>query len=175
MDEPRAEAVIANMAGAAQPSFDGQGWLVVLNWFVMTAGFFLAVMLAGKLAWDLWACRHFDRWREPATVLRRIFLYLSLAAVLRFGAEAASLWGWNPNDPSATLAAAQAKRLLDPVSATLAWVAFGTFFLAYRSLVEQLRKRPLPLRMWATIPQLKKPAIVVVLCLLASIGVVTTR
>ncbi|SFP98680.1 hypothetical protein [Sphingomonas rubra] len=47
--------------------------------------------------------------------------------------------------------------------------------LAGRSLIAQLRREPLPVDMWATMPQLARPALVVVLCFIAAIGVVLTR
>ncbi len=176
-DAALVERVFTNMvtASPAPPSFDGQGWLVALNLFVMTAGFCLTLMLAGKLVRSMWRNRYRDRIRDPVTILRLSVLAFAFAGVLRFGGEAAVLWGWDPANAQATAAAALAKRLLDPVSAALAWTGFGLFVLAERGTVDQLRKQPFPINMWASLEQLKRPAIVVLLCFVAAIGVVSTR
>jgi len=170
-----AERTIANIATAAPPSFDGQGWLVVLNLWVMTTGFCLLVMLAGKLAGDMWRCRFWDRLREGPQILRLIFLLLSTAGVLRFGGEAVGLWAWDPTDPAATLAALKLKRLLDPVSAMLAFSGFGIFFLAERQIMDHLRRRPPPVSLWPKVGTLKRPALLIVLCFVAAVGLVSTR
>ena len=172
-----AERAMANLVTTSmeQPSFDGQGWLVALNLGVMTAGFFLCVMLAFKLVRDMWLCRWWDRHRDPATIARRMMLCFALAGMIRFGGEAAALWGWDPGDPKATLGAAQAKRLLDPVAAALVYAGLGIWVLAERSIVAQLRSKPFPVDMWAKLPQLTRPATVVMLSFAAAIGVVVTR
>lgn len=176
-DLSTAERAFANMVTAtrAPPSFDGQGWLVALNLFAMTAGFCLTLMLAGKIVRDMWRNRYRDKLREPVTIIRLVVLAFSVAGVLRFGGEAAVLWGWNPADPTSTAAATLAKRLLDPFAAALAWIGFGGFVLAERGIIDQLRKQPFPINMWASLEQLKRPAIVVLLCFVAAIGVVSTR
>lgn len=172
-----AERAMANLVTTSieQPSFDGQGWLVALNLGVMTAGFFLCAMLAFKLIRDMWLCRFWDAHRHPSTIARRMMLCFAAAGTLRFGGEAAALWGWDPGDPTATLAAAQAKRLLDPLAAGLAFAGLGVWVLAERNLIAQLRSKPLPVDMWAKLPQLKRPALVVALSFAAAIGVVVTR
>jgi hypothetical protein len=176
-DPTLAERAFTNMVttSAAPPSFDGQGWLVALNLFAMTAGFCLTMMLAGKIVRDMWRNRYRDKFREPVTILRMAFLAFSCAGALRFGGEAAVLWGWNPSDPTATAAATLAKRLIDPIAAPLGWCGFALFVLAERGIIDQLRKQPFPINMWASLEQLKRPAIVVLLCFVAAIGVVSTR
>lgn len=89
--------------------------------------------------------------------------------------EAASLWGWNSADPRATVASAYLKRVLDPVAAALVGAGLGMSVLAGRSLIAQLRREPLPVDMWATMPQLVRPALVVLASFVAAIGVALTR
>lgn len=176
-DTTLAERAFTSMVASspAPPSFDGQGWLVALNLFAMTAGCCLTLMLAGKIIRDMWRNRYRDKIREPVTILRLAMLAFSCAGVLRFGGEAAVLWGWDPTDPTATAAATLAKRLIDPIAAPLGWCGFALFVLAERGIVDQLRKQPFPINMWASLEQLKRPAIVVALCFVAAIGVVSTR
>lgn len=81
-------------SSAAPPSFDGQGWLVALNLFAITAGCCLMLMLAGKIARDMWRNRYRDKIRDLVTILRLAMLAFCCANVLRFGGEAAVLWGW---------------------------------------------------------------------------------
>ena len=172
-----ADRAFVNMvtASPAPPSFAGQGWLVALNLFAMTAGCCLTLMLAGKIIRDMWRNRYRDKIREPVTILRLSMLAFATAGVLRFGGEAAVLWGWDPTNPAATSAATLAKRLIDPIAAPLGWCGFALFVLAERGMIDQLRKQPFPINMWASLEQLKRPAIVVAICFFAAIGVVSTR
>jgi hypothetical protein len=169
------EQVIANMGSVAAPSFDGQGWLVALNLGWMTAGFCLCLMLTAKMVRDIWRCRAYDRLREGAQIARLMILCFATAGVLRFGGEAFALWGWDPRDPAMTVAAAHTKRLLDPISAPLAFLGFGVWVLAEPSFIAQLRLRPPPVNMWRTLSRLRRPALVTALCFAVAIGVVTTR
>jgi hypothetical protein len=162
-------------SGLAQPGFVGQEWLVAFNLGIMTAGFFLCLMLSGSLAQYGWRCRHRDSWGSPANVARRIILAFALSGVLRYGGEAASLWGWDPSDPRATIRAAYTKRILDMPAAILFWTGLAMAVLGSRSFLMMLRRDPLPVKMWATLPQLGRPVAVVVLSFAAAIGVVLTR
>ena len=62
-DTSLAERAFTNMVSTspAPPSFGGQGWLVALNLFAMTAGFCLTMMLAGKIVRDMWRNRYRDK------------------------------------------------------------------------------------------------------------------
>lgn len=170
-----AQAVAGGPMTVAPPSFDGHGWLVVINLAWFTAGFVLFTMLAFSASRDLWRCRHLDRFNHPVTVLRFAMLLLGVAGLLRFGAEGATLWGWNPRDPVTTGYLLLVKRLIDPVAATIGLGAIALLYLSKHSMEEQLRKRPFPVRLWASLPMLKRPAAIVALAMVASAGVVMTR
>jgi hypothetical protein len=170
-----AKAIVNGPHTVAPPSFDGQGWLVVINLAWFTAGFVLFAMLAVSASRDLWRCRRLDMIDHPVTVLRIATLLLGVAGTIRFGAEAATLWGWNPRDPSATALLLVAKRMLDPIAATFGLAAIALLYLSKGSMEEQLRRRPFPVRLWASLPMLKRPAAVVALSLVAAAGMVLTR
>lgn len=170
-----AVAVAQGPQTAAQPAFEGHGWLVVANLTVFTAGFYLLVALTVWLLSEMWRYRRVDGWHEPVTIYRRIGLAWAIGFALRCFGEAYSIWAWNPADPAATAMALHLKRLLDPVSAGFGLAGIAQFVLALPGMKPQLRKRPFPLDMWATLPMLKRPALVVLLCFAGAVGVTLTR
>lgn len=175
-DSIAAEAVASGPRSAARASFDGHGWLVVVNLAFMTTCFILFSMLAVNMAVSMWANRGQDSWRHPVTIWRMIGFLLGLAGFIRFGFGAAVLWGWNPDTPSATALLLTLQRVFDPIAALCGVAAIETFKVSERGMVERLRRRPFPIDMWASLPMLKRPAaIALLLSLIAAIGVVSTR
>lgn len=159
----------------APPSFDGHGWLVVINLAVMTAACVLAAMMAIDLVRHIWGRRHRDRVTHPVTIWRSTAVCFAIGIALRAGAEAAVLWNWNPLDPASTASFLIAKRLVDPIAMAFGLAGLALTYLSARGVVEQLRKRPFPINMWANLPMLKRPAAIVAIWMVASIGVVVTR
>lgn len=174
-DSIAADAVASGPRSAAPPSFDGHGWLVVVNLAFMTACFVLFSMLAVNMAVSMWANRAQDSWRHPVTIWRMIGLLLGVAGFIRFGFGAAVLWGWNPDYPDATGLLLTLQRVFDPIAALCGVAAIATFKVSERGMVEQLRRRPFPIDMWSSLPMLKRPAAIAILSLIAAIGVVSTR
>lgn len=168
-------AVESLPATAAPPSFDGLGWLYALNLTVFTAGFYLLLMLAGWLWFEMRKYRGQDKPSDPINVWRRVGFLISVGFCLRCGAEAFNLWAWDTTDPTATSNALQAKRFLDPIGAAFGFAGVATFALSLRGMTWQLRRQPFPVNMWASLPMMKRPAAIVALTLFASIGVVWTR
>ena len=176
-----AQAVAAGPQTLAPPSFNGNGVLVALNLGVFTAGFFIMLAVAVTLSGQIYRRargtdgRPPDRWNHPVTIWRGIGLLVASAGVIRFGFAAATLWGWNPLNPAYTGWLLTLQRVFDPIAAVLGLIAISMFVLSERGMVEQLRKEPFPLNMWASLPMLKRPAIIVLLSFACAIGVVSTR
>lgn len=170
-----AESVANGPRSAAPPSFDGHGWLVVVNLAFMTTSFVVYTMIAVNMAASIWRNRDQDSWHHPVTIWRAIGMLFGIAGFFRFGLGAAVLWGWNPDTPRDTALLLTLQRVFDPLAALLCVVAIGLFKVSERGMVEQLRRRPFPLDMWASLPMLKGPAMIALLSLIAAIGVVSTR
>ncbi|WP_419808396.1 hypothetical protein [Sphingomonas sp.] len=170
-----AQAVIGGPQSLAPPSFDGHGWLVVINLAGMTAVCVLAVMFAVDAVAAFWRNRHRDMLTHPVTIWRAAGFCFACGIALRTGAEALVLWNWNPVDPIRTGWWTMLKRYLDPVSLCFAVTGLGVLYLSARGMVGQLRRRPFPIDMWASLPMLKRPAAIGLLSLIAAIGVVSTR
>jgi hypothetical protein len=167
------EAVRA--VASAPPSFDGQGWLFVINLWTFTAGFYLTLMFVAWQGWHIWRNRGRDGPRDPVTIWRVTLLLMAAGLCLRCGGEAFNLWAWDPRMPEQSTRALTFKRFVDPFALTFGMAGLTIGALSARGLVEQLRKRPFPIDVWASLPMLRRPAAVVALTLCASIGVVTFR
>ncbi len=88
-----AQAVANGPMSAAPPSFDGHGWLVVINLAVFTAAALVCAMAAGKMVLDL---QRDGRTRGPLVVLLRGLMLLIFGGMtIRTGVEALALWGWD--------------------------------------------------------------------------------
>jgi len=153
----------------------GNGVLVVINLAVFTAAFFIMASIGWKVAGDLWRNRHRDMQGHPVTIWRGIGLLVTFAGVVRFGVAAAVLWGWNPDDPSWTGVYLDSQRWFDPIAALCGVTAMAMFILSERGMVEQLRKQPFPIDMWASLPMLRRPALIAASSLIAAILIVSLR
>lgn len=170
-----AQAVAGGPHTAAPPSFDGHGWLVVINLVVMTGALVMATTTVAGLVGDAWRTRRRDRRNDPIAIWRWPLICFAVGMALRTGTEALILWGWNPLDPVKTGWLQTFKRFADPVSVGCGLVALAVIELSKRGMAQQMLKRPFPINMWASLPMLKRPAMVCLLALIAAIGVVSTR
>ncbi|OWK29220.1 hypothetical protein [Sphingomonas dokdonensis] len=170
-----AQAVASGPGTVAPPSFDGHGWLVALNMGVMTFGCVAGLMVIGMLLTDARKRRRQDVGWAPARIFRVIGLLFASGITLRCGAEALSLWGWNPREADATARFLLIKRLVDPFAACFGLGGLGLYVMSMPGVFTQLRKEPLPLRMWQAWPTVKRMLAVGGLCFVAAIGVVSTR
>lgn len=169
------QAIESLPATAAAPSFNGHGWLVVINLTAFTAGFYLMLMLAGWMWFELRKWHGQDGARDPVTVLRVVMATLAVGFGIICGAEAYALWAWDSADPVATATAQQTKRLIDPVGWVIVGLGFARFALSSRSLANQLRRKPREVITWPARKLLVRPALLVLIVFLGSIGVVSTR
>lgn len=170
-----AEAIASGPMTPAPPSFDGHGWLVVINLAVFTAAFVIAAGFAWEQVKALWRNRRRDTRGHPVTIWRWMGFCMFTAATLRSGAAAWATWRWSPDDPVGTAAALTMQRFVDPVAMAFGLTAMGLFMLSARGMVAQLRREPLEVDMWLSLPMLKRPALIALASLAAAAGVVSLR
>lgn len=170
-----AQAVAMGPVTSAPPSFDGHGWLVAINLALFTAAFLIGAMGAWEQAKRLWRNRARDFWGHPVTIWRTIGLLIFTAMTLRCGIGAAALWKWNPADPRGTGWVLTLQRFIDPVALSLGLGAVLLFTLSSPGMIGQLRREPLPVQVWLSLPMLRRPLLILVLSLACAIGVVSTR
>lgn len=168
-----AQAVAHGPATVAPPSFNGHGWLVALNLAAMTAATLIALWMIFELAGRLRRTNAADgplvRW------LRVMMLLFSAGICLRCGAEALSLWGWDPTDPADTGWYLTAKRFIDPIAVACGVTGLGLFVLVEASVTQQLRKKPWPERLRTRLPMLWRPLCILVSSMVAAVAVVSLR
>ncbi len=170
-----ARAVASGPATVAPPSFDGHGWLVVINLAMMTAAFVLATMMVVDLIRHVWLRRRTDLRSHPVTVWRLTLLCFAFGIALRSMGAAAVLWGWNPLQPGETATLLLLQRLLDPIALAAGLLGLALAYVSAPGIVKQLRDKPFPVDFWTKLPVLKRPAIIVALSAIAAVGVVMTR
>ncbi len=156
-------------------SFNGDPSLYLFNLFAMTAMTFLGAMMAGKQARRIWAQRIYDHPKDPVSIHRAILFLAATGICLRCGAEAMTLWGWNPDDPTTTARVVMAKRWIDPVALGCGMLWMSLAILGEPKIEHQLRKAPLPVDMWSRWPALMRAMAVVVLSFTAALAAVCLR
>jgi hypothetical protein len=167
--------MVTQAGTAAPPSFAGDMTLYTFNLFIMTAMFFLSMMLAGRQAGRIWAQRDHDHILQPVSLYRLVTLFAALASTLRCGAEAMMLWGWNPADPIMTARVIMAKRWIDPVALLCGVTWMAIVMLGEPGVEHQLRKGPLAIDPWSRWPVLVRSMGVIALSLVAALAAVTLR
>ena len=157
------------------PSFGGQGWLFLINLWLMSAG---AALMASLLKWqvfDWFKHRRIDGFRTPASLYRVIGILIASGLFVRCLAGAIELWAWNPGDRATTVWALQFKRLMDPVALTFGMTGLALFSLALPAIMFQLRREPFAIPFWPSWRALRGPLTLTVGTLAMAIGLVATR
>lgn len=170
-----AQAVAKGPMTAAPPSFDGHGWLVVVNLAGATFACVVAIMFAVDAVRGIRRNWGRDMPNHPVSIWRYAGLCFALGIAFTRGASALALWNWNPLDPVGTGWFLTLQRFLDLPAMCFGVTGLGILYLTSRGMVPQLRRRPLPLQLWASLPMLRRPAGIALLSLIAAIGVVSTR
>lgn len=170
-----AQAVAHGPQTIAQPSFNGMGWLVVINLACMTIATMVGLMVAVKLIGDWYKHRRQDTWLSPASIYRSLGILFAVGITIRCGAEALTLWGWDPRDPVATGAYSTIKRLFDPFAVACGLTGLLLYICSEPGMIEQQRKEPFPINMWLAWPMVKRMLQLGLLTFVAAIGVVSTR
>ncbi|MFN3675815.1 MAG: hypothetical protein ACK4TC_07520 [Sphingomonas pseudosanguinis] len=168
-------AMVSNTQTPAPPSFNNDPQLFLWNLFLMTAGFFLGAMMVGRQGSRIWGQRRYDHPLDPVSLYRLITLLAGTALMIRCGAEAVSLWGWNPDDPGLTARALMAKRMVDPIALAFGFTWMALVILGEPGIEHQLRKAPLPVDMWSRWPVLGRALIVIALSFAAALVAVIFR
>lgn len=156
---------------AANPmptTFHGDALLFGANLAAMTAFTCLGAMVVGWMLISIVSHRHVDKLWHPVTIYRMQWACAASALMIRAGTAAASLWAWDQNAARTAARVLTAQRYLDPLSLAFAAGWLVLLALSYPAMVAQLRKRPYPVEMLAQASELKVPAAVVGLSILAA-------
>lgn len=154
------------------PSFNGDASLFLPNLFLMTAMFFLGVMMVGKQASRIWLNRFYDHPLHPVSLYRAILTLAGLGLTLRCGVEAMLLWGWEPANPEQVARITMAKRWIDPISLGCGALWMSIAILGEPGIEHQLRKAPLPVDMWSRWPTLVRAGGVIAISFVAALAAV---
>lgn len=170
-----AQAVAGGPATVAPPSFDGHGWLVVINLACMTFATVVALMFAIDAIRAARRNRGRDLPSHPVSIWRRAGFCFAMGIFITRGFGALVLWNWDPLKPAATGWYLTLQRFADLPAMAFGLAGLAFFYLSAPGMTAQLRRRPFPIDMWASLPMLKRPAWIALLSLIAALGVVSTR
>lgn len=170
-----AAQVIERSPSPLPSSFNGDPSLYLWNLFVMTATFFVGLMLVGRQGHRIWISRRWDHPLDPVSLYRTITLLAGIGLTLRCGAEAMHLWGYNPLDATTSARAIMAKRYIDPIAVGCGQLWMMIVVLAEPGIEHQLRKAPLPVDMWSRWPVLARALLVIALSFAAALVAVVFR
>jgi hypothetical protein len=96
-------------------------------------------------------------YQHPSSVARVILMSLLVSIVLRAGPDILSLMLWGDMSPAERLTLLKMDGYLDTVSFVPFGVAWVTAFLGGPILMYQLERHPLPLHLWPTWRQVRRP------------------
>jgi len=170
-----AQAVAHGPQTIAQPSFNGMGWLVVINLACMTIATMVGLMVAVKLIGDWLEHRRQDTWLSPASIYRTLGILFACGITIRCGVEALTLWGWDPRHPVITGTYNTIKRLFDPFAVGCGLAGLLLYICSEPGMIEQQRKEPFPINMWLAWPMVQRMLWLGALTFVAAVGVVSTR
>lgn len=144
------------MAATMPSSFDGHPLLYMATIFSLLLVCLLAAEWLWRIAWSF-----FERpasLKSPITVMRIIFSLLLVGALVRTAPDLWLLMRWPALTPVERLELADFDNQLDAgafIFMSLAWLIAR---LGDPMITHQLEKKPLPVHLWPTREQLKRPA-----------------
>lgn len=144
------------MAGDMPPSFEGHPLLYMATVFSLLLVVLLALEWLWRIIWSF-----FERpatLKSPTTVLRVVFLFLLLGTLVRSGPDLWLLMRWPAIPWHERLALAHFDNQLDAGAFIFLSVAWLVGRVGEPMLTYQLEKMPLPVHLWPTWQQLKRPA-----------------
>jgi hypothetical protein len=141
--------------GDLPPQFEGQPFVFLLTVFALL----LITLLGAEWLWRLsWSIGERPvHWKSPASALRWLLIFLLLSVVMRVGPNVVQLMSWSVSTPAQRLALYRVDNLLDGLSFIPFALGWLVAFLGGPMITFQLAKEPLPLHLWPTFQQMKRP------------------
>jgi hypothetical protein len=137
------------------PAFAGQPVLYMLTVFSLLLVNLLALEWLWRTGWALWEDSH--DFRHPLTIQRIVILLLVLGAVIRSGPDVIVLMRYHAETEAGRLDLYRLDNFLDSVAFIPFSLAWLVAYLAGPMLAHQLAKEPIPLHLWPTWAQIKRP------------------
>jgi hypothetical protein len=141
--------------GGLPPAFDGQPLVFLLTVFSLLLISLLCLEWGWRLVWSF-----FERpepWKTPQSALRATFVLLLLSVLFRVLPNVILLMSWGVSTPAQRFGWYKLDNMLDAASFVPFSLAWLTGYLASPIIAFQLTKQPIPLHLWPTFQQLKRP------------------
>ena len=137
------------------PGMEGHPVMYMITLFSLLLVTLLALEWVWRLSWGLFEdpvpVKH------PGTAVRIILLTLLISLLLRITPDTLKLGLWNDLTPDGRMLLFQIDSVMDTVSFIPFSIAWMIAYLGGPMIVYQLRRYPLPLHLWPTLAQMKRP------------------
>jgi hypothetical protein len=137
------------------PSFAGEPWLYLATVFSLLLIVLLVLEWLWRLVWSFFETP--VPFKSPSMVLRTMLVLLLTGALIRSGPDLYLLMAWDSITPPARQAIAVTDNQLDAIAFVFMSLAWLIARLGEPMVEYQLRKEPLPVHLWPTWKQLKRP------------------
>lgn len=137
------------------PGFEGQPLMYLFSLFSLLMITLLALEWFWRIAWGTWENPY--PMNHPTTVLRFILMMIGVSVLMRVGPDIFRYALWRDLSPAGRFRAYEVDHLLDTLSFfpwSLGWLAG---YLGMPMMHYQLDKQPLPMHLWPTAVQMRRP------------------
>ena len=155
------------------PAFDGNSFVYAASVFGLMTVFLLASEWLWRVAWSF--RERPKEMRHPVTITRCILFCLLLGILMRVTGDVVLTMAWPELTPNQRLWVAWCDRLMDAMSATPMFIAWLWSILGGAMIDWQLARLPIPINLWPTWHDLRRPATIGVLVLGISLSVTYLR
>jgi hypothetical protein len=155
------------------PGFEGHPFIYFITVFSLLTINLMALEWIWRLLWQMVEKRF--PFQHPSTAARTILLSLLVSIVMRAGPDLLSLMLWGDMSPTQRNNLFQIDSYMDTVSFIPFGIAWITAFLGGPLIMYQMERHPLPLHLWPTWRQMRRPLKIGVAVLAISIATTMFR
>lgn len=137
------------------PGFEGLDFLYLSTLFSLLLVCLLTMEWMWRLVWSLIETP--APLRHPGTGVRWCIIFILLGGFIRLAPNVFWLMFWNEMSPRGRWWSMQADALLDTISFIPFSLAWLIGYLGGPMIVYQLNRQPLPMHLWPTADQIKRP------------------
>lgn len=138
------------------PPFVGQPLVFMVTLFSLLLVAMLTIEWLWRLGWSF--VEQPAALKEPLTAQRLVLTLLLLAVLSRIGPDVVLMMVWHTESPAGRAAIYRIDAIMDSLAFAPFSLAWLVAYLTGPLIIHQLTKQPLPLHLWPSWVQMKRPA-----------------